>query len=35
MTYGTDKAEFSDYLTALRDTVREDSKQKIENAEAK
>ena len=35
MTYGTDKAAFSDYLTALRDTVREDSKQKIKNAEAK
>ena len=35
MTYGADKAAFSDYLTALRDTVREDSKQKIKNAEAK
>lgn len=30
MTYGTDKAAFSEYLTALRDAVREDSVQKIE-----
>lgn len=29
MTYGNDKAEFSDYLKKLRDEVREDSKKKI------
>lgn len=29
MTYGNDKVEFSEYLTHLRDLVREDSKKKI------
>lgn len=29
MTYGTDKAAFSEYLTRLRDEVREDSRRKI------
>ena len=29
MTYGNDKVCFSEYLTALRDMVREDSKKKI------
>lgn len=29
MTYGNDKVGFSEYLTALRDMVREDSKKKI------
>ena len=29
MTYGNDKVTFSDYLTRLRDQVREDSKRKI------
>ena len=29
MTYGTDKAAFSEYLTRLRDQVREDSRCKI------
>ena len=29
MTYGNDKVQFSDYLTRLRDQVREDSKKKI------
>ena len=32
MTYGTDKAAFSEYLTHLRDEVREDSRRKIEAA---
>ena len=30
MTYGNDKVAFSDYLTRLRDAVREDSVRKIE-----
>ena len=29
MTYGNDKVQFSDYLTKLRDEVRNDSKKKI------
>ena len=29
MTYGNDKVQFSEYLTRLRDQVREDSKRKI------
>ena len=29
MTYGNDKVQFSEYLTRLRDQVREDSKNKI------
>ena len=29
MTYGNDKVEFSEYLTHLRDLVREDSRKKI------
>lgn len=29
MTYGNDKVQFSEYLTKLRDEVRNDSKQKI------
>lgn len=29
MTYGNDKVTFSEYLTQLRDQVREDSKRKI------
>ena len=29
MTYGNDKVTFSEYLTRLRDQVREDSKRKI------
>ena len=29
MTYGNDKVIFSEYLTQLRDQVREDSKRKI------
>ena len=29
MTYGNDKVGFSEYMTALRDMVREDSKAKI------
>ena len=29
MTYGNDKVEFSKYLTALRDEVRNESKRKI------
>lgn len=29
MTYGNDKVQFSDYLTQLRDQVRNDSKKKI------
>ena len=29
MTYGNDKVQFSEYLTRLRDQVREDSKKKI------
>lgn len=29
MTYGNDKVQFSEYLTRLRDLVREDSKNKI------
>ena len=32
MTYGTDTAAFSEYLTHLRDEVREDSRRKIEAA---
>lgn len=30
MTYGNDKVQFSEYLTRLRDEVRNDSKRKIE-----
>ena len=30
MTYGNDTTAFSDYLTHLRDEVRSDSRQKIE-----
>lgn len=30
ITYGNDKVAFSDYLTRLRDAVREDSVRKIE-----
>ncbi len=33
MTYGNDKVQFSDYLTQLRDQVREDSKCKIAEQE--
>ena len=29
MTYGNDKVQFSEYLTRLRDEVRNDSKKKI------
>ena len=29
MTYGNDKVAFSEYLTRLRDLVREDSKKKM------
>ena len=34
MTYGNDKVAFSEYLTALRDEVRNDSRRKIEQKEA-
>lgn len=34
MTYGNDKVEFSEYLTRLRDQVREDSKEKIKKESA-
>ena len=34
MTYGTDKAAFSEYLTRLRDQVREDSRRKIAAGQA-
>ena len=33
MTYGNDKVQFSEYLTRLRDQVREDSKCKIAEQE--
>lgn len=33
MTYGNDKVQFSEYLTRLRDQVREDSKRKIAEQE--
>ena len=33
MTYGNDKVQFSEYLTKLRDQVREDSKSKIAEQE--
>lgn len=33
MTYGNDTTAFSDYLKALRDQVREDSRRKIEQGE--
>lgn len=32
MTYGNDKVQFSEYLTELRDKVRDDSKKKIEES---
>lgn len=31
MTYGNDKVTFSDYLTRLRDQIREDSRKKMED----
>ena len=35
MTYGNDKAEFSDYMKNLRDEVRKDSMRKIREEESR
>ena len=35
MTYGNDKVQFSEYLTKLRNEVRNDSRKKIAECRAK